>query len=281
MVSQNTSEWLEMRKNKIGASDAPVIMQVSPWKTPYKLWEEKLDLSSSNPMTPSMRRGHDLEDLARQELENMTGLFFLPEVKFHPTLPWMMASLDAIDAEGKCIAEIKCPNREDHQVALSGQVPEKYIPQLQHQLEVCELEMGYYFSFDGKKGALVKIFRNDNYIKKMIEKEQQFWECMQSCIAPEMIEADYDHRSDDVWGATAREWGQITEQMKSLEIKEKQLRETIISMAQKRNAMGRGIRVTKTIRKGNIEYSSIPELQTVDLEKYRKKPVESYRITSI
>ena len=39
---QGTSEWLENRKNHIGASDAPVVMGVSPWDTPYKLWENKL-----------------------------------------------------------------------------------------------------------------------------------------------------------------------------------------------------------------------------------------------
>ncbi len=42
---QHSNEWLELRKNKIGASDAPIIMKVSPWKTPYRLWEEKLGLT--------------------------------------------------------------------------------------------------------------------------------------------------------------------------------------------------------------------------------------------
>ena len=38
-LQQNTPEWLEFRRLRIGASDAPVIMEVSPYTTPYTLWE--------------------------------------------------------------------------------------------------------------------------------------------------------------------------------------------------------------------------------------------------
>src|SRR5438445_8712067 len=64
-----------------------------------------------------MQRGHALEETARLELEKITGHFFLPQVKFHNSISYMMASLDGIDPEGKYIAEIKCPNREDHSIA--------------------------------------------------------------------------------------------------------------------------------------------------------------------
>ena len=162
MYNQNTPEWEEMRKNKIGGSDAPVIMEVSPYKTPYELWEEKLDLRPSATPTYNMARGHILEDPARLEAEKMAGFLFFPQVKFHPTIPWMMASCDGIDPEEKHLVEIKSPGKEDHEIALSGQIPDKYFPQLQHQLEVCQLEMGYYFSFYEMKGVLV------NYLHKMV-----------------------------------------------------------------------------------------------------------------
>jgi len=277
---QNSPEWLEMRKNKIGASDAPVIMEVSPYKTPYQLWEEKV-FSTKTTQNSSMKRGLDLEDQARQELEKITGLFFLPEVKFHSSFSWMIASLDAVDPEGKYIAEIKCPNRADHAIALSGQVPEKYIPQLQHQLEVCGLDMGYYFSFDGTQGVLVKVFRNDNYIKKMIEKEKRFWECLQEFSPPEMNDRDYEKREEYLWGTAAEEWISVNKQLKDLEKKEKNLRDTLISISNSRNSIGYGVKLTKIIRKGNIDYDSIPELSEVNLEKYRKCPSSFYKITHL
>lgn len=293
MIKQNTPEWLAMRKNKIGASDAPVIMGVSPYETPYQLWEEKLDLAPAKKDLPHLKKGRELEELARLELEKMTGLFFLPEVKLHATLPWMMASLDCIDPEGRHVAEIKCPNEEDHLMALSGKIPEKYFPQKQHQLEVCQLENGYYFSFfpyfDAhlqkyiiKKDscALVIIYRDDAYIKKMIEKEKQFWECLQEFSAPELTERDYIHKTDPLWANYASEWRALNDQIKKLEAREKQLREAIITMSEKKNATGGGIKLTRFMRKGNVDYSAIPELQHIELDKYRKNPIESYRISA-
>ena len=40
-MEQKSEEWLDWRKKGIGSSDAPIIMGVSPWKTPFELWEEK------------------------------------------------------------------------------------------------------------------------------------------------------------------------------------------------------------------------------------------------
>lgn len=40
-LDQRTDEWLMWRSQGIGASDAPVIMGVSPWSDPVSLWMEK------------------------------------------------------------------------------------------------------------------------------------------------------------------------------------------------------------------------------------------------
>jgi putative phage-type endonuclease len=184
MIRQNTPEWKELRKTKIGASDAAPILGISPYKTAYRLWQEKLGLVQENFPNYAMQRGVQLEEEARLQLESITGLFFLPVVRFHDSIEWMIASLDGIDAEGKFIAEIKCPNRKDHIMAQEGKIPDKYYPQLQHQLEVCQLDVNYYFSFDGKEGALVKVFRDDVFIQKMLQRENEFWECLQEFRAP-------------------------------------------------------------------------------------------------
>lgn len=282
MLKQNTPEWLEMRKGKVGASDAPVIMQVSPHTTPYQLWQEKLELVPPKKSNWGMDRGRTLEDVAREELEKITGLFFLPQVKFHATIPWMMASVDAIDPSEKIVAEIKCPGEEAHAQALAGHIPEQYFPQLMHQLEVCELEMGYYYSFDGKAGVLLKIERNDKYIKEMIKKEKEFWERIQNFEPPELIDRDYEVKLDDPeWDMTANEWLLINSQLKTLEQKEKALRDKLICKANNRNCMGSGIKVSRYLRKGNVDYSAIPELSNVNLDAYRKKASECYRIAAL
>ena len=172
---QGSEEWLAFRRNKIGASDAPVIMEISPWKSPYELFIEKA-FAEEQPMNHRMLRGKELEEDARKEFEKITGIIMQPCVVTHPENEWMIASLDGMDFDCTTFVEIKCPNKKDHAYALQGIIPEKYYPQVQHQIACTGMEKGYYFSYDGKKGALVTITRNEDYIKNMIEKEEKFYE---------------------------------------------------------------------------------------------------------
>jgi putative phage-type endonuclease len=121
----NTPEWLEARKEYIGASDAPVIMGVSPYSTPYQLWQKKLGLLEET-QTFAMARGHSLESQARAQVEERLGILLTPKVKTHSSLNWMMATLDGLSADGKTLVEIKCPAIADHMEALQGRIPLRY-----------------------------------------------------------------------------------------------------------------------------------------------------------
>lgn len=181
---QGTEEWLQYRRNKIGASDAPIIMGESPWKTSFELLKDKI-FGTLTECTPWMQRGIDLEETARECFENMTGIIFVKDVIVHPTYEWMIASLDGIDIEQKNILEIKCPGKQDHLSAKNGKIPPKYNAQLQHQMEVCQLGQVHYFSFDGSNGIHLIAYRDDKYIKEMIEKEKVFWNVLQEELSKE------------------------------------------------------------------------------------------------
>ncbi len=277
---QGSKEWLEFRRNKIGASDACIIMEVSPWCTPLKLWERKVGISPDQEKTDAMQRGLDLEDDARLMFAFETGVSVKPSVKTHSKHDWMIASLDGISSDGKNIVEIKCPGREDHEKAKSGNIPDKYYPQLQHQLEVVGLDMAYYMSYmtdlfgTSEDNVILEIYRDDRYIKQMIEREQEFYECLKNFIAPKLTEKDYVCKDDSAWRAKVEEYMKI----KALIDREKELREDLIRMSEGKNCRGAGVKTQKVIRKGNIDYSKIPELSNVDLEKYRGNPVEFWKI---
>ena len=274
---QQSEEWKAMRQDKIGSSDAAVIMEVSPWKTPYKLWEEKI-LGSNTQMNPAMQRGLDLEQKARDRFSDMTGLLVEPAVVFHPELEWMMASLDAREISGKHIAEIKCPGKKDHEMAKTGQIPEKYYPQLQHQIEVCKLDKAYYFSFDGEEGILIEINRDQKYIIKLIEKEKVFKEQVDNLVPPKLGDKDFQVMDNDIWDSYASQWITLNMQLKELEQREKDLRERLISMSRNQNAKGSGVKVSRILKKGNIDYSKVPQLEGLSLEEYRKGPTEYWKI---
>lgn len=290
LPTQNTPAWLEFRKNKIGASDAPIIMEDSPWSTPYELWKNKMGLSEPRTISAYMERGHDLEEGARNFFEKQTGIAVYPQVILHDTLEWMMASVDGLSIDGKTVVEIKCPGKQDHALAKNGTVPAKYYAQLQHQMAVCNVPSMYYLSYDvwsdnitrrrEEEGYIIEVKRDPDYIKDLIQKETDFWNCMQSFNAPDLCDRDFENKDDDIWIETACEWLDINVKIKALEEREQEIRGCLNQLSGGRNCSGGGIRVTKVVRKGSIDYSKIPVLHSVDLEQYRKPPSEFLKISS-
>ena len=279
-LTQNTQEWEQFRQQKIGASDAPIIMEVSPWKTPFQLWLEKTGQSTST-QNHHMMRGHNLEETARAVFESTTNLIVFPRVVQSVEYEWMIASLDGIDVDGKIIVEIKCPGEVDHALAKQGKIPEKYYPQLQHQLAVTGLSKGFYYSFDGTEGVIVEVEKNHEYITKLIETEKKFLEYMQTLSAPPLTTKDYNFRDDLTWNERAQKWLQKKQELENIEQEEKILRNELIELANNRNSQGGGIRLTLSTRKGTVDYRTIPCLKEIDLEMYRKPSSKVWSLSAI
>ncbi len=277
-MQQGTPEWLEFRKSKIGASDAPVIMGVSPWSTPFQLWEQKLGLSEVK-INEAMKRGTEMESQAREEFEKITGIKMTPKVITHSEYDWMIASLDGISECSKYIVEIKCPGFKDHEIARNGLIPEKYYPQIQHQLACSNLNMAYYFSFYQNDSCIVEIVRDQKYIDGMIKKELDFFELLKSKIPPELTERDYYQREDDLWNQCALEYQSLLIQSEIIENRKKMVKQRIISLSNGQSSLGGGIRVRKITQKGRVDYDKIPELKLIDLDSYRSDPIEFWKIT--
>lgn len=277
-IEQGTPEWHEMRKNKIGASDAAPILCVSPFKTPFQLFEEKLGLRETA-NSPAIQRGNELEPIARTKFEHAFGLEVKPRVLVHPEYSWMMASLDGISANGDVAVEIKCPGKASHLMAIEGKVPLHYMAQLQHQMAVAGIKSMFYYSFDGQEGVGIEVDRDEAYISNMIEKEYQFWKKLQNFDPPDMLESDYVHMSGSDWDYDAYAYLNAKHMRENWEKEEEQHRQRLIEMAQGKSCQGSGVRVSRYFRKGNVDYKSIEMLKDIDLEPYRKPPIESWRIT--
>ena len=63
------------RRTFIGGSDAPVILGVSKWKTPFRLWQEKVGLIAPDDLSDNERVhfGTVLEDIVAREFAERTG----------------------------------------------------------------------------------------------------------------------------------------------------------------------------------------------------------------
>lgn len=283
----NQQQWLDWRRKGVGSSDSPIIMGVSPWSTRYQLWEQKIS-GKETECNYAMQRGTNLEEPARQCFENMMDVEVFPKNVEHKKFPWMRASFDGIDLDGKVLVEIKCPlKKENHELAKQGKVPEVYYPQLQHQLEVSGLDGMYYFSFDGSEGVIVEVERDQKYIDKMIKEEEGFWACVSNKTPPPLSSRDcIDLENDKEWRSLAVQWKSISEkkrdlaeQLKDIVNQEELLKESFIKQARGLSAYGCGIKLTKYFQKGQVDYSKIPVLQGVDLDAYRMSPTERWRLS--
>jgi len=173
-VVQGTRDWHLFRKNHVGASDAPVILGINPWRTKKQLWEEKV-LGWDQETNLNMIRGQMMEKEALNRYQILKGLEMSPLVVEQGTIyPYISASFDGITIDRKTVVEIKC-GKSSHRLAQLGKIPPYYIAQMQQQMFVAGIDQVDYFSFDGKEEILMTVKRDENFINNLIEEITDFW----------------------------------------------------------------------------------------------------------
>lgn len=176
MKGMSYSQWLKWRMGGIGASEAPAVMNATPFSNPQKLWDLKTGRRAPEPVTYPMRRGIELEPKAREAYEAKTGIRMQTDVFLeHSNLRFIRASYDGINSYAERALEIKCPGRVDQAVAAQGKIPEKYLWQCVHLAMVSNLPHVDYWSFDGRDGILVRYKRDEKLETELIEAETIFW----------------------------------------------------------------------------------------------------------
>ena len=281
-LHQNTPQWHRWRMQGIGASDAPVIMGETPFKTPRTLWSIKTGRRQEEPAGPAARRGHELERFARRAYERQTGIQMEPLCLVHQEFEWMRASLDGLSFDGSTLLEIKCPlSLRDRASAQEGRIPSQYHAQLQHQLEVSGAQQAHYWSFDGTDGILIEMRPDREYAKRLVEAEAAFWQLVKENRWPELANEELDLSADPQWRHAALRYREVRLRLESAAFEEHNLRATLTRMATARRTYGCGVEVLKSSRKGAVDYSAVPELRGVNLEPYRKSPVAVVKINFI
>lgn len=190
-IKQNTPEWTEWRKGGLGASDAPIIMGVSPWTSPFELWAQKVGLiqrSAPNEYQQiAMDRGHELEPVARALYEELSGMKYPAVCGEHSDFPFIRSSFDGYNDDFDVITtlEVKCPGKADHATALKGVVPLKYMPQVQLQMAIAGAKSSKYMSFRSKTDyKVITVLEDKQYQVEMIAKMREFWRLIELKTPP-------------------------------------------------------------------------------------------------
>lgn len=280
------------RSQGVGCSDLPAIMGVSPWSNPYKLWEEKVYGKSVQLDNPAMKYGRDTEPLIRELVEKKLGFPLPPFRLIHPQKPWLWASLDGYNEENKVITEFKTSNKEDHLRTVIGEVPEKYWPQVQGQMEVTGLDSILYCSYHEGDIEVLKVQKDEEYCKLMMAKAEEFWECVVLETPPEGYVC---MKGDETWNHMANELYAIREQIKGLRKQDEELMVKLKESCQGHNARGTSFFLHKEECDGCIDYKKAIEdyldnlkahypeinLGQIPYEAYRKKSFEKWKLKPI
>jgi len=178
-----TLEQKAIRRSGLGATDAAVVMGLSPYKTRYELWLEKTGRKEEeailNDSRLRLRHAHE-ETIAREYAEQKNvKLKRVNQTIYHEELPFMLCHLDRVVIGQKKIIECKSSSgflRPVWGESGSDNAPIHYILQVQHQL-ACS---GY---DDADIAALIDIDdyriypmpRNAKIIAKIESECERFW----------------------------------------------------------------------------------------------------------
>jgi putative phage-type endonuclease len=284
-MEQNTLVWLEGRKKGIGSSDAPIIMGKSQYMTPYQLFIDKISPVSEDDLTPTFVQelGHIFEPKALAHLSLSIDVNdFYPTLFEHKEVSWLKASLDGYSESQNIAVEIKYVGRDRFAWVKENSRPlEDHWDQVQHIL-LCSgakklIYCCYTLTSDKKQIDDIywcDVFLDRDYIdKELFPAEQKFWKRVLSGEPPELCERDEKVINDDAAVDLANVYRDLLARKKEIEKTlsdvEAQLKEIAAKEKCSRLKVG-DVSITRSVRKGSVDYKSVPELQGVDLDKYRK-----------
>ncbi len=279
---QGSPEWHQHRSQFRNASESPVVMGLSPWMTPYQLWQLKTGKTQPTEATAPMLHGIEMEPSARAAYEVKTVAVMQPMVM---TSGEYSASLDGITLNGDLIVEIKCPYKgkasDLWQSVEVGEIPEMYRIQIQSQLMVSGATKAHFWVFDGTDGLLLSVDRDEVCQQRIRNAWDEFNVYVVTDTPPPMTEADTVLRDDTDWMAAAEDYVVLKGLAEEAAARADDAKAKLIGLVRHNREAGCGVIVTRYWKAGSIEYKRVPELGAVDLERYRGKAKEEVRVTVV
>jgi putative phage-type endonuclease len=275
---QGSAAWHDHRRTHRNASETPIVLGVSPWTTPFQLWQQKLGLATPE-INPAMLRGTELEPAARAAYERLTGLTMQPLVMVDGEYS---ASLDGLTLAGDRLVEIKCPY-QGRESSLWKSIQARALPkhihlQVQHQLMVTKADIADVYIFDGTEGVIFPVAPDESTWPRIHDAWEAFARYVTEAQAPPFTDRDTRIRDDPEWLAAAAAYLEAKriadESAKTLD----EAKVHLTGLASHAKEQGGGVSVTRIWKRGGIEYKRVPELAGVDLEQYRGPAREETRV---
>lgn len=189
-------DWLAVRKQGIGSSDAGAAVGLNPYKSQLELWMEKTGRDTTLPKADPhdeespMYWGNVLEPVVawhyskrtKNKVRRINAVLQHPD----PELPWMLANIDreVIGADDVQILECKTAGINGARLWKEG-VPEYVQLQVMHQLAVTGKQAAdVAVLLGGQTLEIHRIERDEQMIARLIELERKFWHYVETDTPP-------------------------------------------------------------------------------------------------
>ncbi|TWR95468.1 YqaJ viral recombinase family nuclease [Pseudomonas saxonica] len=296
-------DWLAVRKQGIGSSDAAAAVGLNPYKSQLELWLEKTGRDTSLPkLDPQDEEspaywGNILEPIVATHYTQRTGnrVRRVNAVLQHPDpqMPWMLANIDreVIGTDSVQILECKTAGINGARLWKEG-VPEYVQLQVMHQLAVTGKQAAdVAVLLGGQHLEIHRIERDESLIARLVDLERLFWDYVVSdtppladgtdsaaaalrCLYPEDNGQTLDFSQHKELASTYLELKSVRQSIAQQETREAQLKQVL------QQAMGAATRVE--FAEGYISWKKSKDSNMLDVEQMLKdKPYLQARYPKI
>lgn len=206
---KDTEQWHQLRGLGIGGSDAGIVMNVSQYRTPYELWEEKTGKAKKEFVTnEAIKKGNKLEpilyNLFRVLYGNRYEVINTKDISLSSKqFPYMRANLDGAlinKSNGqKGVLEIKSTTIQNASMLKKWRkddLPIVYYFQVLHYLYVTGFDFAIVYAIldipwaNKQETRIVEMYKEDLEadIEILIKTERWFWSKIKTKTAPPFLE---------------------------------------------------------------------------------------------
>ena len=179
--NMSREDWLQLRRTSIGGSDVATILGFNKYKSPYQLWLDKtgqIEIDASDP-SEAAYWGNVFEKTVAEEFTRRTGAKVRNDnhMYFHREYDFLSANVDRQVVGENAILECKTASMFLSEKWEGENIPDQYIFQVQHYLNVLDKEYAYIAVLvGGQKFQWKRIERDQELIDIIQERLIAFWE---------------------------------------------------------------------------------------------------------
>lgn len=176
-------DWLMLRKNGIGGSDAGAVCGLNPYVSPLEVYFSKTceGIDEGAPDNEAMREGRDLEDYVARRFMEASGLKVRRANVMYASRehPFMIADVDRlVTGRENGITGLECKTASPYSAEKwkDGKIPAHYIMQCYHYMAVLDAQSWYIaVMVYGREFKYIKLERDEEIIQQLIRIEENFW----------------------------------------------------------------------------------------------------------